>query len=536
MKKRFLHMLLSLLVAFAMGIGTQNIPMITADAADVSFLAPEPANVPSGGIGTYISGGRNVEAYRYVHTDGYPPFPDKTRFIGTLQGTWYTMGKEYGARSGDAVRVVSDIWWKQEVDLYGKAQTLKAIKLYEAQIKALDPNLVEFMKGIADGAADWLNQSIYANAQHPLCSTNYERVMAVNVYDEWVMIHPGAFPDGSSTYGGTATAPPVKEIASCSAFAARGAATADGRTIAAHNRHTPYDPRVYQQTYVIAPPGGNTAWVLSNCPQVAANQIVNEKGLTVILLFGGASNPQSWNYPGGPYVAEGFGVPWFHLLLHVGTHADTAAQAIEMLTKGTPEYRDRTGRKSLLRGGGWIFLVSDEKTMAVVEVTADRYAVRHPGDLTGPGWTSPDYIVATNMFICDFSYDKNNRRTNVPLSIFNVLPLSDIRFWTLMWDMKHRFGRIDRYMAQHIMSGLYKNDKDTGERIDCAEKDGKIALYGELFASTEGAFPVTLGFGTNDGKIAVLDGNRTSVYWTLGNPSHWQGAWDAYRFKGGAPP
>jgi len=99
-----------------------------------------------------------------------------------------------------------------------------------------------------------------------------------------------------------------------------------------------------------------------------------------------------------------------------------------------------------------------------------------------------------------------------------------------MWDMKHRFGHIDRYMAQHIMSGLYKYVKDTGEKVECGAKDGKIARYGNLFASNEGVEPVSLTHGTNDGKISVLNGERTRIYWTLGNPSDWEGAWDEYRF------
>ena len=527
MNKKILHTLLSFIIVFAMSIGMHTVPATTAGAAEPTFLAPEAAHVPPGGIGKYIPGGRNVEAYRYTHSEGYPPFPDRTKWIGTLQGSWYAMGKQFGARSGDEVRCVSDIWWKQETGAYGKAETLKAIKLFEASIKALDPNLIDFLHGIADGAAPWLNQSVYASE-----ATNYERVMAVNIYDEWYMNHPTIFPDGTSTYGGTEQPPPVRGIASCSAFAARGKATVGGVTISSHNRHTPMDPRNYQQAYMINPPRGNLAWVLSNCPQVAANQVVNEKGVSIILLFGGASNPASWGYDGGPYFAEGFGVPWFHLFLYVGTHADTAGQAIEILTRGTPEYRARTGRKSLLRAGGWIFLVSDKNTLAVVEVTADRYNVRYPGQLTGPDWTSTDYIVSTNQFFSASSYDKDNKLTSIPLTIFNVLGEdSDTRFWTLMWDMKQRFGRIDRYMTQHIMSGQYKNDKVTGERAECGELNGKIGLYGALFYANEGS-GIGLSSGTNDGKIAVLDGDDISVFWTLGNPSDWAGAWDEYQFPG----
>ena len=50
----------------------------------VVFLAPDPAQVPEKGIGTYIAGGRNVMAHQYKHSDGYPPFSDRAQFIGTL--------------------------------------------------------------------------------------------------------------------------------------------------------------------------------------------------------------------------------------------------------------------------------------------------------------------------------------------------------------------------------------------------------------------------------------------------------------------
>jgi hypothetical protein len=415
--------------------------------------------------------------------------------------------------------------------MYGKAETLKAMKLYEAQIASLDPNLIDFMQGIAAGAEPWLSQSPYADENHPLYATSYERVLAVNIWDAWAMTHPSTFPDGSSTFGGTKKSPPTTGLAGCSAFAARGRATIDGRTISAHNRHSRYNPRAYAQAFVTKPPKdqGYMSWHLSNCPQVAANQVVNEKGLSIILLFGGGSNYKSWNHTGGPYFAEEFGVPWFHLFLFVGTHAGNAEEAIEILTKGTPRYRAKTGRNSLLLCGGWIFLVSDEDTLAVVEATADRYAVRYAGEYT-PGWNSKDYIVATNHFLCDFSYDKDNNRTDIPMGIFNVVSLSHVRFWTMLWDMKHRYGQIDKYMAQHIMGGRYAYDKDTGERIDCAVYGGKWYLYGEVKACNEG-WKVGLQTGSVDSKVAVLDGNKSAVYWTMGNASDWEGAWDTFFFS-----
>lgn len=555
MKKKILYGFLSLLIAVAMvGLSIQTVPRLSA-AIEATFLPPRPVHMPSGGIGHYIPGGRNIEAYGYVHSSGYPPFPDRAKFLGTLTGSWYEMGKKFGARSGDLARCVSDIWWKEQCDKYGRAETLKAMDLYEAQIFALDPRQIDFMRGIVDGAAAWLNQSSYANPGDPLYSSNYQRVLAVNIYDEWAMRHPGKFPDGTSTYGGSVPQPPpdqlcvVNDFSICSGFSARGAATMDGEIIAAQNRQAGYNPRAYETVYIINPPRGNTCWVLTNCPQVAANQVVNNKGLSVKLFAGGATNKMSLEYPGGPYCAEGFGVSWFNLLLYVGTHADTAEEAVEILTRGTHEYRARTGRNSLLRGGGWLFMVTDKDTMAVVETTADRYAVRYAGEtfpFTGPNWNNPNYIVCTNNSLCDFSYDKNNNLTNVPLSIFgdgyardsagNITGLDGrgIRFWTMMWDMEHNYGRIDRYRAQQIMAGLYAYDKDTGEKIDCAQDaGGNWRTWGKLKPCNVGSSRWSLSAGSNDGKIAVLDGKNSEVHWTMGSPNDWQGAWDAYYFKMG---
>ncbi len=512
--------------------------------AEVDFLSPEPAPVPPEGAGAYLPGGRNTAADRYMHSEGYPPFPDRAKFIGTLTGGWYAMGRQFGERSGDGARCVSDIWWREQCGLWGKAETLKAMALYEDQIRAFDPNLIDFTQGIADGASPWLNQSRYADRRDPLYGTDYQRVLDASIQDEWTMHHPLQFPDGSSTYGGSQKAPVETCVTMCSGFSARGQATAQGEVIAAQNRHCGYDPRCYEQVFVVRPEEGNACWVLTNCPQVAANQVVNEKGVSIALFSGGHTNPRSLDYGGESFCAEGFGVPWHYLFLYAGIHADTAEQAIEMLTVGTPAYRDRTGRRTLLRGGGWIFMVTDRETMAVVEVTADRYAVRYAGEHTGPDWTDRDFVVATNHYLCDFSYDRDNRLTDVPMSIFRDeyerdpetgevtgLNPSGIRFWTLMWDMKHHRARVDRYRAQEIMSGLYAYDRETGKKVECAQDEaGDWRIWGRLRPCKAGG-RVTLEGGSADGKVAVLDRAESGVYWTMGSPCHWAGAWDAYRFE-----
>lgn len=521
----------------------QTVAETNSAGGSVGFLPPQPASVPHQFVGHYVPGGRNVVAHQYRHSDGYPPFPDRATFVGALRGSWYDMGRQFGERSGDTVRCVSDIWWKRQCEMWGKAETIRASTLYEAQIRAFDVGLLDFMKGIADGASSWLDQSPYAESKgDALSSTNYRRVLAVNIYDEWSMRHPRQFPDGASTYGGSAKLSRFEQSVSCSGFSARGKVTSKKQVIAAHNRHCGYDPRCYEQVYVIEPENGIACWVLTNCPQVAANQVVNQKGVSIALFAGGSTNDRSLKHEGKSYYAEGFGVPWFHLFLYTGTHAESAAEAIEILTVGTEGYRDRTNQKTLLRGGGWIFLVADAQEMAVVEVTTDRYAVRRPGEFTGPDWTDEDFIVATNHNLCDFSFDANNRRTPLPMTIFGDgyhydpktgksagLNESGIRFWTLMWDIKHHYGTIDEYMAQRIMSGLHACDRETGKEVEVAQdRNGSWCVWGTARPCNQGL--VSLFTGTADGKVAVLQDNRAAIHWTMGSPSHWQGAWDAFRF------
>jgi hypothetical protein len=519
MKKRLLFSVISFIMVIALvGVAMQTVPPV-ASADEATFLPPPPASVPHGGIGKYIPGGRNVEAYRYVNAEGYPPFPDRAKWVGTLSGSWYEMGIKLGLRSGDPVRCTSDIWWKKLCEEKGLEDTLKAMKLYESQIAALDPNQIDFLKGITSGAAPWLDQSIYSDQSNELYADSYWRVLAASIWDEWYWGTP-AFPEGNVRHG-------------CNSFAASGAATVDGKTIVGGSMQTPHEGLDYLQSFVIRPPKGNIVWTVCAVPNVTGLMLLNDKGLLLKHHFGGATNPKSLEYPGGPYYSNAFGVPWWNLLLYTAINADTAEEAIELLTVGPKQYLDRTGRKSLLRTGGWNWLVADSKTMAVVEATADRYAVRYAGEYTGADWTDKTFMVAANHFLCDFSYDENNNLTDVPMTIFNVMPPSVERFWTLMWDAKDRHGRIDKYMAQHIMSMTYVRDKETGKKLKCAKTDeGEWLPYGEAKWCSQGRL-VQGGLvnGSNTSQAAVLDGSNSMASWTLGNPYHWVGAWDEYYFS-----
>ena len=442
----------------------------------------------------------NPCAENYQVSPGHPKYADRARFLGELKGSWYHVGYQVGTHAGDLVRWVSDVWWKGHIEKFGFDDTMRAMSFYESQIAALSSDLIKFMQGIADGAAEELGKSPYAQA-----SSHYHKVLNTNIFDAWSWRHPASF----GNWGlGDAEAP------GCSSFVTIGSGpNRSGEMIAAHNRHCPFNPKCYQLVYIARPDDGNAYWVLTPGGAGAGCQVVNEKGVSIILNAGGNQHAEN--------NADAFGVPWFILFPYVAAHANTADEAIQMITKGTPEYRSKTGRNSLLRTGTWNFLISDRTNCAVVETTCNRYAIRRPGDVGEIG----NCLVMTNHNYCDYSFDENNQRTDVPMTKFGdeeTSPGSTKRFWTLMWDIRHNYGQIDRDMAMEFMRGHHQHDRH-GRRVESRE-DMPLQFTGDVTCPHSG-YPETWKSGTADAKIAVY-GHDLKVYRTLGRPCEWQGDWD----------
>ena len=449
----------------------------------------------------------NPCARYYQVSPGHPSYASHARFLGELRGSWYGIGYQVGTQAGDLVRWVSDVWWKEHTEKFGFDDTMQAMSLYEAQIAALSSDLTEFMQGTADGAAEELQKSPYAQA-----SSHYHKILNTNIFDAWSWRHPTALPwrNGSETQTG-----------GCSSFVTIGAGPSKtNEMIAAHNRHCPFNPKCYQIVYIGHPNDGNAFWVLTYGGAGAACQVVNDKGVSIILNAGGDQHAE--------YNANAFGVSWFLLFLHVAAYANTADEAIEMVTRGTSEYRANTARNSLLRTGTWNFLISDRASCAVVETTCDRYAIRRPGDVGEIG----NYLVMTNHNYCSYSFDENNERTDVPMTQFgneSTSPGSAKRFWTLMWDIRHHYGQIDREMAMQFMRGHHQHDRD-GNRIESKVGEMPLQFTGDVTCPHLEGYPEKWLGGTADAKMAVY-GDDLMIYWTLGRPCEWEGPWDEVRLE-----
>ena len=448
--------------------------------------------------------GGNPCTQHYEVSPGHPGYAPRARFLGELAGSWYDIGHRVGTEAGDLVRWVSDVWWKEHTETFGVGDTMRAMPLYEAQVAALNPELIRFMEGMAEGAAGELDRSPYAKA-----SSHYHKVLNTNIFDAWSWRHPLSLPwkNGGDAGG-------------CSSFATVGSGPnrAD-EMIAAHNRHCPFNPKCYQIVYIGKPADGNAFWVLTAGGAGAACQVVNDRGVSIILNAGGNRHEEMR--------ANAFGVSWFLLFLHVAAYANTADEAVEMITRGTPEYRANTGRNSLLRTGTWNFLIADRTQCAVVETSCDRYGIRRPGDVGEVG----NYLVMTNHNYCTYSFDENNERTDVPMTQFGNEASSEgsaVRFWTLMGDIRHRYGEIDRGTAMEFLRGHHQHDLE-GNRIESKAGEMPLQFGGDVTCPHSG-YPETWERGTADAKVAV-QGEDLRVYWTLGRPCEWEGAWDDTRLK-----
>lgn len=488
--------------------------------------------------GTYTPGGRNVRSADY-DTGGYLQYADRAKWLGTLTGTWHDMGYKIGTECGEMIAASTDYWWEAMCNERGLEETEAAMEQYTYQIEALDATQIELLEGIVEGAGDYLANAKYGNESDPYYSDAFNRVLAASIFDCWLWGDPDSYQsdaaanDSSSKYiNGDVSF--KNDGDGCNSVAVKGSATLDGSTLSSQVRHTQQAGLDYQASMVYQSDDCNTVWSVGNVPTSNGLLLVNDKGVSISHHFGGASTDESLNYEGGPYYGSAYGVPWPNLLFYAIKEADTAEEALDILKHGSESYREKTGRTTVLRDGTWNWMVCDQDTLSVIEVSPDRYAVRYAGEYTGEDWTDPDYIVCANHFLCTYSYDENDNRTEIPMTMFNCNETSEKRFWTLMWEMKDYKGDIDVYTLQHIFEQTYLRDKDSGEYIYAMQdENGNYVTAGQAFACPQGTLGDNgLTNGTNAAKIAILDGNQSTCYFCLGNPMDWQGEWDKFQFNG----
>jgi hypothetical protein len=466
--------------------------------------------LPDSGYGTRVAS--------YPVPEGFPPFESRVRYIGNLRGSWKEMGIQYGRRAGDLINNVADYLLLVSLEAYGAPH--------------LKEDLARYAKAIGD-------------SRYPGVLTDFERIVLANVLAETIWMHPRPeFHHGKSSpikdpeklkkmlWIGEDKRDPtnIRAQAGCTGMILSGhadkslmSATSDGETYLTQNMDAGYAPWTWNVAYVATPsdPAAHVYWSINTAGMVGANNtLVNWEGLGISHYYGGLSNDR-----------VDFGVPFSPLLTYAGAYAKNVAEAIEILTVGTRDYQQRTGRKTVFRGGPWAFNIADPHSLAVIEISAHRYCVRRPGEADEKG----NYTIYTNYYQCQHYYDEQNRLVNSPMGPpkdqeDEFVKIDDMRYYTVNWHIRHHFGQFDLERVRHAPAIRYAYDKETGRRIDfIIDKNGQEVPQWKLFSwSSE-----SQGGGTMHTSVARLRPDGKSEIWaTQGRPAEWIGEWEHFDFVG----
>jgi hypothetical protein len=490
-------------------------------------------------VGDY-SGGTNEAISKYLNPSGFPPYAPAGIDLGVLRGSWHQIGVQHAQRTGKLVQLYFDDRFAVAVKALGSVEhVVEDVRRYNVEVQKFSPQAVEFMKGIAEGAAPYLKKSKYASAL-----TDYQKILFMNCEFCLMYGHPGPeahFPltgiTGKSEHNPVqvavgqlllqSTIKQEKQEDGCTAMVVLGTATKDKKTIFSHNNDNPFFPRIHRMNYIAIPdePGAHPYWATAEPGKICSLGAVNSKGVAAVILAG----------PGRTWVPEeniferSFGVPWPIGQFMQAAYANSRQEAVDMIVLGTPEYRLKTGRSTLLRARQNNWLIADKEHACVVEATAHKYAVRYPGDNGEDG-----YIVTANHFVANFSYNENNQRTDFPMTKFgdeNNQVASTPRYYTLWWLNKLNRGSIDVDKVKEFHRSHFYITKQ-GNRVDNVwdPKNGWVPAHlgsGSTVCCHADGYPEKYTGNTVDSKVAVL--NDRIIHWALGRPCEWVGLWRVYQ-------
>ncbi|MBF0495048.1 MAG: hypothetical protein HQK58_00505 [Deltaproteobacteria bacterium] len=454
----------------------------------------------------------------------YPP----AMYRLTLQGTWSEMGLTYGQQLGQHIAVVSERVLGHWLEMAGgpdvAAQAFAHLKLDLAKtawsIKAFAPEMIEFMDGLAQGAAEHLNL-----VRPDSGLSNLEKIQVINVAG-WLTQNPGWHSAHDRT--GQKFAPKFKTAVQPEqgvAFAAFGRSTPSGGTIAGISWDQLFDPYMYQVAIQVKPSDQNAApyqgTVTVGC--VSGNSLLSQRGLWI-----GQTRVGSHLGSGQKGQVTSFGVNRLIAAAHVAAYAQNKKEAAEMLTYGTPGYTAMTGYKTLIMDEPANYLIADELSALVVERTAESFAVRYPGVLDEKG----DYIICAGSFSMPYGYDVLGNKSTNPMTTFGPNPDADpanryrsnavnlglARPKILVTGTRAKeIVSIDYIMESQRIMAKTVEDPATGQKIPVTELGYTMSNQvkdkaGQVF------------YGTVTGQ--VIDPTRRVIEYTLGPPSLWMGPWD----------
>lgn len=358
-------------------------------------------------LGLVLSSGIFVSAAEIEFIDN-APIPPNVRPVLIVSGSDYEMGYQYAQQ----IIEVFGTWY---FDLRARSFTSKeltALRGHEKYVKSETPEMIDFVKGMADGATV---------SGAPI---SYDQVLA-----EYVGVKYYGDIETSATAVESDTAGNDSDMG-CSGFAAWGSATKDGKLIiGGSGDHDILKAWRVEHTLVLFPDDGNNFIVSPPTGGGPGHPGISNKGVSYVHHGAGVLG----NYK------VGYGIPSSFATWHTLRYANDAIEAKQM------QISYHTTDSSYQRGGLW----ADVNGNAFVLECKDPVVAREPGD-----YGEKDFIYSTNNSMVpelkEFlksSYDWELRY--VEHGGWHGYSESSVQRNLGMWNMLHNYhGQIDKGFAE----------------------------------------------------------------------------------------
>lgn len=330
--------------------------------------------------------------------------------IVILQGNDYEMGYQYGQQAGQYIIVVKEDKWASTLEKFRREEVLRELKGYHYYIRKYAPEIIEMMRGMADGATA---------AGYPL---SYSDVLLMN--------NDARIPTPTSIYPLCAEDEELPgEL--CSSWSAWGNST-NGSLICGNC----CDVRFLPMVAIVAFPdvGNRFISVTNHAGQLAGTFSMNSKG-----VFIGRSSGYG----------HSSGQPKRAIDTDYGITYQCGTQNLIRFANNADEVKKILFSWHLADSLNW--LVSDIKGNSfVAEVTAAIKGIRKPGD-----FGENDFIYATNNYFNTEMRDAILGEKFIPhagwLSSKTPATISSVARNKEMWNMFHKYhGKVDLDFAKMI--------------------------------------------------------------------------------------
>ncbi|KPK74359.1 MAG: hypothetical protein AMJ79_14380 [Phycisphaerae bacterium SM23_30] len=266
-----------------------------------------------------------------------------------LQGSDYQMGFQYGQQAGAYIEKNKEAAWAQALESFDRAEVIRTLKANQHYIYEYTPELIDQLRGMADGAT----------------AAGYEMS-----YTDVLLLNCTLPNPKTSTYpaGAEKDTLPIKKCSVCSAW---GSATRDGRLIGMDTLDS--GESLYGVIIAAFPDKGNNYMCGAQAGEIGDHFLMNNKGFFLGNSGGGGSpRPEDNNY----------GICWSCSLPYIVRFADNAVQARDMIMQWQINVPEN------------FHFVDVHGNAFVVEKTAAIQSMRKPGD-----FGEKDFLYSTNTYL-----------------------------------------------------------------------------------------------------------------------------------------